>query len=115
MDPQADQMTVHHPRSTGDTGNNNKLKNNHNNKEKKFVGKSKPSKLKGKVVTQDGGNKSFIETRDALATFVNKKCPALVYNIKEIVTLTKGEVVKTKLDYSGCKTMDVVGAITWDT
>ena len=70
--------------------------------------------MKGKVVTQDGGNKSFNEVQDALATFVNKKCPVLAYNIKEILTLTKGEVVKTKLDYSGCKTRDSKGAIIID-
>ena len=86
------------------------MENNHNNnKEKKFVGESKLSKMKGKVVTQDGGNKSFNETRDALATFVNKKCLVLAYNIKEMVTLTKGEVVSTKLDYSGCKTIATDG------
>ena len=103
--------------STGDTGNNSKWNNsrdwksrgnnnNNNNKEKKFVGESKSTEMKGKVVTQDGGNKSFNETRDALATFVNKKCPTLAYNIKEMVTLTKAEVVTTKLDYSGCKTTE---------
>jgi len=101
--------------STGDTGNNNKWKSNHNNnKEKKFVGESKSTEMKGKVVTQDGGNKSFNETRDALATFVNKKCPTLAYNIKEMVTLTKAEVVTTTLDYSGCKTTAGDGTITWD-
>ena len=100
--------------STGDTGNKDRWKNNHNNKEKKFVGDSKSTEMKGKVVTQDGGNKSFNETRDALATFVNKKCPSLAYNIKEMITLTKDEIVQTKLDYSGCKTTDDSGAITWD-
>ena len=50
--------------------------------------------MKEKVVTQDGDNKSFNEMRDVLATFVNKKCPVLVYNIKEMTTLTKGEIVK---------------------
>ena len=98
--------------STGDTGNNNKWKNNHNNKEKQFVGKSKLTEMKGKVVTQDGGNKSFNETQDELATFVNKKYPVLAYNIKEMISLTKGEVVKTKLGYSGCKTTYLAGAIT---
>ena len=89
--------------SIGDTGNNNKWKNNHNNKGKKFVGESKSTEI------------SFNETRGALTTFVNKKCPVLAYNIKKMVTLTKGEVVKTKLDYSGCKTTDpTTGAITWD-
>jgi len=94
--------------------NKDKWKNNHNNKDKKFVVESKSTEMKGKVVTQDGGNKSFNETRDALATFVNKKCPALAYNIKEMITLTKAEVVKTKLDYSGCKTTATNGTITWD-
>ena len=70
--------------------------------------------MKGKVVTQDGGNKSFNETRDALATFVNKKCLVLAYNIKEMVTLTKGKIVTTKLDYSGCKMTDSKRIITID-
>ena len=73
--------------STDDTGENKKW-NNHfrnNNKEKKFVGESKSTEMKGKVVTQDGGDRSFNETRDALAMFVNKKCPDLAYNIKEMI------------------------------
>ena len=70
--------------------------------------------MKGNVVTQDGGNKSIKETQDALATFVNKNCPVLAYNIKEMVALTKGEIVKTKLGYSGCKTTDSTGVITID-
>ena len=65
--------------------------------------------MKGKLVTQDGGNKSFNETRDTLATFVNKKCPDLAYNIREMITVTKGEIIKTKLDYSGCTTTDSAG------
>ena len=73
------------------TSHNN---NNYNNKEKKFVGKSKLTKMKRKVVTQDTCNKSFNETRDVLGTFVNKKCPVLMYNIKEIVTLTKEKLSK---------------------
>ena len=70
--------------------------------------------MKGKVVTQDGGNKSFNETWDALATFANKKCPILVYNIEVMITLTKREIVTTKLDYNGCNTTDSKGAITID-
>ena len=68
------------PSSTGD-GHHNKGNNsrdnwnarnndNRNNNKKKFVGESKSNEMKGKVVTQDGGNKSFNETKDALATFV---------------------------------------------
>ena len=104
--------------STDDTGENKKWNNhfrNNNNKEKKFVGESKSTEMKGKVLTQDGGNKSFNETRDALATFVNKKCPDLAYNIKEMITVTKSEIVKTKLDYSGCTTTDSKGVTTTDT
>ena len=70
--------------------------------------------MKGKVVRQDGGNESFTEIQDSLGTFVKKKCPDLAYNINEIITLTKGKVVKTKLDYSGCKTTDSAGAIAID-
>ena len=113
------------PSSTGDghhnEGNNNRdnwnarnNNNRNNNNKKKFVGESKSTEMKGKVVTQDGGNKSFNETKDALATFVNKKCPELAYNIKEMVVVTKDEIVKTKLDYSGCKTTDSTGTVTTD-
>ena len=70
--------------------------------------------MKGKVVTQDGGNKLFNETHDALATFVNKKCPDLAYNIREMITVTKQEIIKTKLDYSECTTTDPAGATTID-
>ena len=45
---------------------------------------------------------------------MNKKCPELAYNIKEMVVVTKDEIVKTKLDYSGCKTTDSTGTVTID-
>ena len=86
--------------STGDTGKNKKWKNNHSNKEKKFVSKSKLSKMKGKVVIQDGGNKSFKGRQDVFTTFAKKTYPILVYNIKEMITLTKGEMFKTKVNFS---------------
>ena len=108
--------------STGNT-DHNKVRNNsswdwssrnNNNKEKKiFEGESKQPEMRGKVVTQDGGNRSFNETKDALAALANKRCPNLAYNIKNMITTVKTDIVVAKLDYSGC-TMTLDGMKTTD-